>query len=327
MGQIIINAPTAWRWVSTVEKGEAHPDYVEVYELSVRDLGPYFAPLTFEGWLENYGAGKTKVQTKAKTWRLAFSYDAVDGDHAWSFAELSAALASAPRPAHRAKRLATLIEKAAAKRAITDKDRAKVEKQLAKVGAASTANFDEVKLLPDPGKALQAAEYVVANGVGLLQVHDAIFALPKLAGVFFEHSLLETVPDAVADASGLKYLHLANSSRLQALPESIGKCSALESIDASNCYWLARLPEAIGELAALKTLKLSSTALDALPDSIGRCSALETLELANEELVELPRSLGKIKSLEAIKLGARAHDHNAQWLKKALPKCKLTRSG
>ena len=323
MGHITLRASSVYRWVSLVETGQsAHPDYGynSVGQLSARDLGPYFVPLSFVGWLQ---PGEAQPQTKQKSLTYVFESKADEG--ALTFAQLRALLEGDLPNAHRAKRLLSLIEKRAAKREISDKDREKVEKQLAQTADdAETIYLDEVKLVPASIARFSAAKRLCVSGSKLSTIADEAFALPALDALELDINDLPALPPSIGEAAGLRTLKIEYSERLVALPEALGRCSGLQAIRALRSKQLVHLPESIGQLGALRELSLRETNVDALPESIGDCAALEVLDVINHELIALPRTLGKLAKLRELKLGKRAYEANIEWLRAALPGCEIS---
>jgi len=114
--------------------------------------------------------------------------------------------------------------------------------------------------------------------------------------------LVGTLPDSLADLTGLVYLDLSGNVLSGSIPASMGGFSNLTHLVLDDNDLSGSIPPELGNIASLQWLDLNENELTGeIPASFGDLSSLRTLILSFNQLTgSIPASLGSLSSLEAL---------------------------
>lgn len=142
-------------------------------------------------------------------------------------------------------------------------------------------------------------ETLVLADNDLSEISDQIGSFKKLRMLDLGHNKLTSLPDSLADLTGLTDFLYLHDNQLASLPPGLGRLTRLRYMN-ENAF--EAFPECVCSMASLIELRASGNRLTSVPESIGRLSGLRELYLRNNRLTSLPESITGLRELRQLDL-------------------------
>ena len=131
---------------------------------------------------------------------------------------------------------------------------------------------------------------------------DSISGMPNLRVINIQNSNLKTLPDWIAESTGLTSAVLSNNA-LTDMPSALTQMPSMTTLNLSYNP-ISQISQDLSGLSSLSTLNLYSCGLETLPDSINQLSSLTSLDLRMNNLRNIDTAISGLTQLTTLQLSS-----------------------